>query len=684
MAKDPYKYFRIEARELLDNLTQGVLDLERGDVSAETLGRLLRYAHTLKGAARVVGQADISEAAHGIEEILAPYREGGKTVDRQATGALLSRVDQIAERVSRLGEVAAETPAGTAARSPLRGVEEGFDTVRIEVAEMDRLLEQATESGVQIEALREDVQGLRELVRTGDAVVRQFARMCRQVQGAEEVLPAAEDMVDRLRRVDQNIAERLYRITRELEALQERAGELRLLPAANLFGSLERAVRDAAVLAGKSAMLVTAGGQHRLDAHVLRTVQDALVQVVRNAVAHGIESPQERAAAGKAASGRIVLEVRRERERIVFDCRDDGRGIDVAKVRQAAVRRGLLTGQQSETLVMEEGIELLLRGNVSTTSGVTELAGRGVGLDVVSAAVRKLNGEVRMSSVPGEGTRVQLAVPVSIEAMTVLDVMEGGEVVSIPFDAVSRTMRIEETDLAPGRDSLMLLHEGKSIPFVALGTLLGMPERRGARRRHFSAVVLEAGGQLAAVGAERLQGRSHVVVRPLPAAVGALPLVAGASFDGQGHPRLVLDAAGLVEQVHGHRAAAQTEEHHAKPSVLVIDDSMTTRMLEQSILEAAGFAVELAVSGEDGWEKAQEKSHAIFVVDVEMPGMDGFEFIRRVRADRDLRHTPAILVTSRNSPEDKRRAEYVGAQAYIVKGEFEEKHFLSTIRRLIG
>jgi two-component system chemotaxis sensor kinase CheA len=272
----------------------------------------------------------------------------------------------------------------------------------------------------------------------------------------------------------------------------------------------------------------------------------------------------------------------------------------------------------------------------------------------------------------------------SIASLQALAVEAGGLVVAIPLDAVRTTLRVRDADIARSAASDSILVEGSVVPFLALDHLLQRPGAAGRQRGAWSVVVVQAGQGRVAVGVDRLLGTSPIVLRALPGVVEADPVVAGASLDADGDPQLVLDPAGLVAAAGRSRAGAPDEAGPRRAPVLVVDDSLTTRMLEQSILESAGYEVSLAVSAEEGLAKARERRYSLFVVDVEMPGMDGFGFVAQTRSEPALRDTPAILVTSRNTPEDRLRGVQVGARAYIVKGDFDQVHLLAIIQELIG
>jgi two-component system chemotaxis sensor kinase CheA len=298
--------------------------------------------------------------------------------------------------------------------------------------------------------------------------------------------------------------------------------------------------------------------------------------------------------------------------------------------------------------------------------------------------VLRLKGTVDVRSQKGAGTEVEVSVPVSLASVGALLVAAGGITASVPLDSVERTLRVAERDIVSTGSAESIVVDGQAIPFRRLAAILRPEAPTPNRAATTTALVLRAGAQRAAVGVDRLLGAADVVVRPLPAWMTGIEGVDGASLDAHGKPRLALDPQSLVAAAHATTERAREPKAALRAPILVVDDSLTTRMLEQSILESAGYAVELASSAEEGLSKARETRYGIFLVDVEMPGMDGFEFVQRTRADAALRQTPAILVTSRNGPEDRRRGEDAGASEYIVKSEFDQRHLLETIRKLLG
>ncbi len=646
MSRDPYRYFRIEARELVDQLGAGVLDLEKGPADpAAVVARLLRVAHTLKGAARVVKHREIADLAHATEDALEPVRDGAAPVTRERVDALLKIADSMTECLRVVeGGAEAQPPAvatatATAADRPAAPKPprpEAAPALQADRGELEALLANLAEAHVQVARV---AQGLESFGRLRGAV-KHLADQVTSPRGlgapgvALKLGAAVDELRGSLATLERDLTGRVERAQRELGLSRDAAERLRLLPAERLFHSLERTARDAAAGLGRGVVFEGTGGAVRLEGDVLAAVGAAFVQVVRNAVAHGIEAPDARASAGKDPTGRIVVSVSRRGDRVCFACRDDGRGVDLDAVRAKAERE----------------------------------------------TAERLGGEVAIRTEAGRGTTVELVVPVLASSLEALIVEAAGQVAAIPLGPTRRTVRVVAEEISRGPDGAAVVVDGASVPFVPLPPLLR--PGAGADRRAWTAVLLESGGATVALGVEALVGVDTVILRPLPELTPAHAAVLGVWLDPGGVARVVLDPAGLLAAARG--APIEAPAAPARLPVLVIDDSLTTRMLEQSILESAGYEVDVAVSGEEGIAKARGRRYGLFLVDVEMPGMDGFTFIERTRADPELRGVPAILVTSRASPEDRARGAAAGAIAHIEKREFNQAELIARIRGLIG
>jgi two-component system, chemotaxis family, sensor kinase CheA len=698
MPPDRYKYFRVEARELLEQLGQGALDLEKGVPTSDAIARLLRLAHTLKGAARVVAQPEIAERAHQLEDLFAALRDTHAPAARPQIDNMLSLLDGVGQRVAALTpdpeasdreRQTARASPDAAPASPRARPDEPVHAFRPDTTDLESLMDGVAETQTQLDALRprlDQVEGIRHLIEIVDEhLARARARdggVADDHTGLVHVRGMMDELLARVGTLERDLVSGVDRVERELAQVRDVAARLRLVPANAMFRFLERAARDAAKALGKRVWFDGRGGDVRVDSTMLTIVQGALLQMVRNAVAHGIEASEaERSAAGKPIDGHVTVAVTRRGKWVSFVCTDDGRGVDFDAVRRMLQRKGV-TPTASQSWDTDALLRLLLAGGISTSGTVTDVAGRGVGLDVVREAAERLDGEVTLRTEPGKGTTVELVVPFSIASFQALLVEAAGVAAAVPLEAVRRTRRVTPDEIVDSAQGSAILDGRASIPFASLHRVLAPREPTSRPTTASSVFIVEANGDAAAFAVDRILGATTIVTRPLPAYAAALPAIVGASLDAGGRPRLVLDPVNLIADVERH-GLPQLQAAAARRSILVVDDSLTTRMLEQSILESAGYDVSLATSAEEGLEKARLQPYALFLVDVEMPGMDGFTFIEHVRADAQLHATPAILVTSRAAPEDRQRGRDVGAQDYIVKGDFDQGVLLDRIRTLV-
>jgi two-component system chemotaxis sensor kinase CheA len=418
-----------------------------------------------------------------------------------------------------------------------------------------------------------------------------------------------------------------------------------------------------------------------------------LLHVLNNAVDHGIEAPEVRRQAGKPSHGQIRLNAQYEGAFVQIVVRDDGQGIDPAKVRAVAVKRGLLAADEAARLSDEAALYLVLQPGFSTREFITDVSGRGVGLDVVKSNLDQVKGNLTITSKIGQGTELRLRVPSSLALFAGLLVEAGGETYVIPQQYIVEVLRLSPEDVRTelGREVVRLRE--RSIPLVNLaGQLSGtgrsldeeLPENR------VSVVVLTYREQLLGCLVDRTIGLQDVVVKELGSQLKSLDYISGATLLGAGTPALILSVADLYGARQGSEGTRLREAHAVRQArarrgrVLVVDDSITTRTMEKNILEANGYEVTIAITGFDALEKLAGNSFDLMVSDVEMPGMTGFELTKKVRECEATRNMPVIIVTSLASAEHRRCGMEAGAQAYIVKGTFDQGTLLETVEALIG
>ena len=479
-----------------------------------------------------------------------------------------------------------------------------------------------------------------------------------------------------------------------IDGLEDEIKRVRMLPLNTITGTFARMVRDLAQSYGKQAVLEITGGDIELDKRVLEQIKDPLIHLLRNAVDHGIEVPEKRLAMGKPASGTITLAVEHSGQDVTISVADDGAGLDLAAIRKAAIRRNI---PNASALNDPELVELIYTTGFSANPIITDISGRGVGMDVVRRNVENLHGQINLEWASGQGSRFILTIPTSLTSSRGLLVSVSDQAFAIPLNAIERILQVrpEEISSVGGHDTLH--YDGKPIMLAHLGDVLGLPRSNHRRNgdQRLPVVVLSAVERRMAFAVDDLISEQEVVIKGLGRQLTRVGGIAGASVMGNGEVTLILQVSDLIKMAQrgGGRsvldssfaeAAVVTVESRPQHHILVVDDSITTRTLEKNILEAAGYDVKLA---NDGLEAINlilgSDLPDLIISDIAMPRLDGFELTRRLKTEESTKDVPVILVTSLDSPEDKARGIEVGADAYIVKSSFDQTNLLETIEQLI-
>jgi two-component system chemotaxis sensor kinase CheA len=723
--------FRVEAQEHLEAITANLLALERELPPAEVEQMVevtFRQMHTLKGAARSVGQLDVESLCQACESVLSRVtrselvltpsilgrlQEAVDTVtallaghgDPSALGELIGRLERAAAEAgdSRQGsEVAALEPTSIA-QSSLTGPP--VDTIRLATAKLDTVLLQAEDLLVPKLAAAERVgeaRGIVEALGRCRAVLHQVraARRRSSVNGSDRdppteldselraVVAQAEDLLHHLA-LDQRT------IGRVVDSLHDELRRIRLTPASTILDLFPRMVRDLTRQHGKDVEWVMDGADLDVDRRVLEAMKEPLIHLVRNAIDHGIEPPKARAQAGKAPRGQVAVTVASlEGGRIEIGVEDDGGGIDLARVKAAAVRVRLLTAEEADSLTDDQALDLIFRSGLSTSPIISDLSGHGLGLAIVKERVERLGGEIRVKTGTGAGTSVRMVLPATIATFRGLVVQAGGQSFLLPTEAVERAVRVasEAIESVEGRE--VIRWNGHPLFIARLSRLLGLLEvtDRPEPASKQPCVIVKSGDEQVGLLVEDILGDREVLVKEIGPPLVRVKYVAAAGLLGTGQVVLILRPADLLRSVReiprpaagptGEYPAAP-EEKRRQPLLLVVDDSITTRTMEKNLLEAAGYQVRVAVDGVDAWTLLRSEEFDLVVSDVDMPRMDGFDLTARIRADRTLADLPVVLVTALESREHKERGIEAGANAYVVKSSFDQSNLLEIIRRLV-
>lgn len=465
-----------------------------------------------------------------------------------------------------------------------------------------------------------------------------------------------------------------------------------MLPCSSLVEVFPKLVRDLSRDAGKDVYLEIRGGDLEIDRRILEEMKDPLIHLVRNAIDHGIESPEERRHNAKPERGTLTIAFSQiSGNQVELMVADDGAGIDGARVREAAARKGVLTEQEKLQIEPQDALSLVFRSEVSTSSKVTSISGRGLGLAIVREKVENLGGSVSVATAPGMGTSFRILLPVTLSTFRGILIQAYAEPFIIPTANVERVARIKRDSVKTvgNRDTIEV--DGRPIPLVRLGDTLELPrlDTKDADSEYIPVMILRSGERLVSFSVDGILQEQEVLVKALGRQLSRIRNVAGATVLGSGRLVPILNVSDLVKAA-TNRAFSRTgpalpveELRSTAKNVLVVEDSITSRMLLKNILESSGYHVSTSVDGADAWAALKSNQFDLVVSDIEMPRMDGFELTANIRADDQLAELPVILVTSLGSKEDRERGIDVGANAYIVKGSFDQNNLLDTVERLV-
>lgn len=595
-------------------------------------------------------------------------------------------------------------PARTVASS--KPIEER-GAVRVPRRRLDALLSQSGELLVarsRFDARHAEVKALQETLATWRADWRladqAYVRWSRRErgQGAHAELPPRVDRLLRagnaqltllareLERLNLALAEDRRTLERAAGPLHDQIHKARLLPFAEACEPLFRAVRDLCADLGKEADLALQTGEIELDRSIIDGLRDPLLHLVRNALAHGIESPEQRTAADKPRRGTIEVQATVRGDAVEVCVGDDGRGLDLAAIRARALQHGRGAVQSEAELA-----GLIFEPGFSTQASVSALSGRGVGLDVVRSSVESMRGTVQVGFEPGKGTRFTLQLPLTLTTLRVLLVRAGGETFALPSSGVRAMTRAGAQNLGAvaGRDTLLL---GEApVPVASLAQTLGLGETTPPLRASdkLPLVVLAADQQQVAIAVDELIAEQDIVLKAFGPRIGRPRHFAGASVLASGQIALVLKPLEVARSALGRAPSRQWSEGltqraaNTQKRLLLVDDSITTRTLEKSILESAGHLVTTAADGLIAWQILQEQGADLVVSDVEMPNMDGLTLTQTIRSSKRFKDLPVILLTALHSEQDRARGLELGADAYLLKTSFDQKQLLETIRQLL-
>jgi two-component system sensor histidine kinase and response regulator WspE len=767
--------FRIEAENYTKILEAGLVEVEQNQ-TPEKIEPLMRAAHSIKGAARIVGLDAVVGIAHAMEDVLSAAQHGKleltsdhidmllngndlflhlTTIDIAAIPEWLEgqseAIDTLSGSLRKIltGEPAAATEKKPAPKAPeiqeqketltaesdiqekkeimperpvttvpapeaagplvnqdvaLKARPEEKDEesfVRVASESLNRLMGFAGECLVQARSTKPFSTSLLKMkdwhLELGSALEKifEFSKNKSVPKEVQEKFGESLNQLDRIRNllVTQIVDFELF--SRNLEHLADRLyGEvvaIRMRPFSDGLPGFPRMVRDLAKNMGKKIAFRIIGESTKVDRDILEKLEAPLTHLLRNAIDHGLETPEERVAANKPVEGTLILEARHSSGTLNIRLTEDGRGIDVERIRHKVVEKGHASKEMATNLTDGELLDFLFLPGFSTAKKVTEVSGRGVGLDVVLSMVQKVGGSVRVETKPGSGTSFHLQLPLTLSVLRALLVDISGEPYAIPLSRIDHIVQSDQSSLKILEDKQFYTFENDHIGIVDAHQVLRVPASDERYPGLYIAVISDRLNQYGLV-VDKFLGERELVVIPLDARLGTIPNISAGAILEDGSPVLILDVDDLVRSIDNlltnsrlHKVGDREEPTEGfKKRILVVDDSLTVREVERRLLENSGYEVTVAVDGMDGWNTLVLNRFDLVISDIDMPRMNGIELIKKIKGDPSLKGLPIIIVSYKDREEDRMMGLEAGADYYLTKSSFHDKSLNNAVRDLIG
>jgi len=751
--------FSLEAEAQTQVLNEGLLALERNPTQADQLEACMRAAHSLKGAARIVGVDAGVSVSHVMEDCLVSAQEGRLYLQREHIDALLQGTDllmriatpgntvtpqDIDGYVAHMNELLdpsapsarvappefdvsqlllmpapavperapepvvepqVEAPVEAAAepaRRPQRLTESGERVLRVTAQRLNSLLDLSSKSLVETQRLKPFLVTLQRLKRMQSTNLRAMDTLNEHLKVAGISHEAEQALVD----ARQMLAESQHLLSEQTAELDEfcwQAGQraqllydtalaCRMRPFADVLVGQERMVRDLGRALGKQIRLEIEGEKTQVDRDVLEKLEAPLIHLLRNAVDHGIETPEQRLLAGKPAEGLIRLRISHQAGLLVLELSDDGAGVDLERLRRTIVERQLSTEETVAQLSEEELLTFLFLPGFSLRDTVTEVSGRGVGLDAVQHMVRLLRGAIVLEHTPQHGSRFHLEVPLTLSVVRSLVVEVADEAYAFPLAHIERMRDLQPEDIVQLEGRQHFWHEGRHVGLVAASQLLQRQPGQSDDET-LKVVVIRERDAVYGVAVERFIGERTLVVLPLDPRLGKVQDISAGALLDDGSAVLIVDVEDMLRSVDkllntGRLERIDRRNRHAaqltRKRILVVDDSLTVRELQRKLLINRGYEVAVAVDGMDGWNALRAEHFDLLITDIDMPRMDGIELVTLLRRDNRLQSMPVMVVSYKDREEDRRRGLDAGADYYLAKASFHDDALLDAVVELIG
>lgn len=707
--------FSIEAQEHIASILDGLLNLEKNpsqDVTHKILETIHRDAHSLKGAARAVNLSSVETICRYLEDIFSAWKQNKLTYSIIQFDVLHQVLDCITKIIGSgvnaetnthhdlVLEISQQLSAILLGENPKVVVKKNkpetnvgaisIESVRISMPRLLELLLQAEEMITTKLLMSQRLSELGEL----EALLVQWQKEAEELEIKSDFFNEKKIQILKIkvRALIQSVTQDRYDLDLTVNNLLEGTKRMLMLPFSTLLNLFPKIVRDLGRDQNKMVDVTIEGGDVEIDKRILEEIKDPLIHIVRNAIDHGIESNEERKKTNKPERGTIKINILQQTaSEIEVVVSDDGAGIDTATLKSVARARGDISSTDEALLSHEQSLALIYQSGLSTKSQVSDLSGHGLGMSIVKEKVEKLGGQVTIESQPQKGTTIYIKLPVTLATFKGILCQVEQQLFVIPTIHIDRALRVCLDDIKTVGNQATINLADQVIVLVSLAELLGLSPKTNTQQEKFvPLLVVHSGEKSIALKVDVILNEMEVLVKSLTGVASTSKPIAGATVLGSGQVVPIINIAELSKLV---AVEGMTNSYSIKPvesvtpvvskSILLVDDSITTRMLLKNILETAGFVVSTAVDGMDAWSKIKLEKYSLVVTDLEMPNMDGFALIKRIREDKKLASLPVVIISTRDAQEDKIRGMDVGADAYIVKKGLNDHDLLAVVQELI-
>lgn len=708
-----------ETAENLQLIETGVLRLKKDPENEEVLNSILRNLHTIKGSSRMLKFPGMEQIAHAMENIFkgvkeqrygitpaflqvvflgcdlvkagcgtirttredVPTMDGYLSISEKVYSNEPYDLEQLKEDllpVLQSGTSAPQTDAG--AQADAAGSSD-YETIRVKLSSIDRIMQSMN----QIVIKQFQFKKIHEDLHTAATAIQKHALDLKRDSATASQYRDYKELHKSVAAIQKSFSDQISVIERNTYELQEQLMRLTMLPLELIFGTIPRMVEEVSAMLGKDVECRISGTDVLLDKAILEKLYDPVIHIVRNSLDHGLETPTERQAQGKPSPGRLDISCTSEGGNITIRIKDDGRGIDRQQVARRALERNLISADRLEELSESDVYGLLFAPGFSTKSEVSDLSGRGIGLDIVRHNIQKVKGKITIQSDAGSGTEFLLSLPLSLATVSGFFIRSGEKKFLLPSNFVHKIVRLSQQERITYYNKNAFKLENQIIPLYSLSSLLGTVSQ--AENREFTTViVVESVGEKIGVMVDAVLHHVQLIYKPLPRNLQRLKLIQGIVFD---ETYSIINILFVPELMKAFKSIKSVDILKGKAAarikakqVLVVDDSLNTREIEKSILELEGFEVTTANDGIDGLEKLKAGSFTLIITDIEMPRMDGITMVENIRKDPKHKTVPVIVISSHSDEAVRRSATEAGANAYIVKSDFDRNNFSAIARRL--